>query len=352
MRLKNNHSRMRRIFIGRWLYGSGKFLRMGTTELIKTPAERKREEVLYFWKRHGLAAAMDHSGNSRSTLYEWRKLQKQGQLSPQSKRPRRVRQAKYSSEAVEKIRSIRLAVGYGKEKIAVILKRDSETISASTVGRIIKKYQLPKPVRQDRRIPGTHSVKRLRKPKDIKAKRVGQIVGLDTIVLNYFGVRLYIIVAIDWFSRIAIARAYNNPSSKNAADLLQRMQLILGTKIESVNTYNGSEFLKHFILACEKLQILHFFNYPRCPKMNAITERFNRTLQEEALFPDRNASLAVWNKYLNHFIFQYNFFRPHKALDFRTPIEIFLQPHSSSMYWTHTHSSFSASNPVSFLHLF
>ena len=32
-----------------------------------------------------------------------------------------------------------------------------------------------------------------------------------------------------------------------------------------------------------KEKIIHFHNYPRCPKMNAFIERFNRAIQEESI---------------------------------------------------------------------
>ena len=323
------------IFIGRWIRGAGKFLRMGTTELTKTSVEQRREQILHFWGQHGLAAATDAFSVRRSTLFEWQRRQKIGRLAPESRRPFFVRTPEYSDELVAKIRTIRLATGFGKTKIAAILCREGRRTSESTVGRIITKFKLPKPLKQIKLKRERRPIRRLRKPKDFKSKSVGELVGLDTIVLNYFGFRFYIIVAIDWFSRIAVARCYSNPSSKNAADLLTRMQLALGTKIKSVNTDNGSEFLKNFILACEEMKIIHYFNYPRCPKMNAITERFNRTLQTETEWPELGEPLSVFNQQLLHFLMRYNFYRPHFSLENKTPVEIFIGK-KSRMYWTHT----------------
>ena len=323
------------IFIGRWIRGAGKFLRMGTTELTKTSVEQRREQILHFWRQHGLAAVTDAFGVKRSTLYEWQHLQKLGQLMPKSKRPFSVRKPEYSDELVTEIRVIRFATGYGKTKIAAILRRGSWQTSESTVGRIITKFKLPKPPKQTKPNRSRKPIRRLRKPKDFKSKSVGELVGLDTIVLNYFGFRFYVIVAVDWFSRVAVARCYASPSSKNAADLLHRMQLALGTKIKAVNTDNGSEFLKNFILACENMKIIHYFNYPRCPKMNAITERFNRTLQTETEWPEVDEPLSVFNMRLLHFLMRYNFYRPHFSLENKTPVEIFIGK-KSRMYWTHT----------------
>ena len=323
------------IFIGRWIRGAGKFLRMGTTELTKTTATKRREHILRFWRQHGLAATSDAFGVKRSTLYEWRKRQKQNELTPRSCRPFFVRKPEYSTELVNELRTVRLATGYGKTKLTAILCREGWQTSESTVGRIIKRYRLPKPPKQSQPIRSRKPIQRLRKPRNFRAERTGELVGLDTIVLNYFGFRFYVIVAIDWFSRVAVARCYSNPSSKNAADLLIRMQLALGVKIQAVNTDNGSEFLLNFVKACGELKLIHYFNYPRCPKMNAITERFNRTLQTEVVWPDPTAAFGDFHSRLNHFLFRYNFYRPHHALSNKTPIEVFLGQ-QSRMYWTHT----------------
>lgn len=323
------------IFIGKWLRGAGRFLHMGTNTLSKGSVEQRRGMILQFWRTHGLAAAKDAYRVSQSTLYDWQTRQRKGDLAPQSRKPKNYRKPEYSADLVEEVRNIRVATGYGKDKLTAILKRDGWQVSESTVGRIIHKYKLPKPPKKTRAKRAQKPVARLRKPRDFKSKGPGELVGLDTIVLSYFGFRFYVIVAIDWYSRVAIARCYSSPSSKNAADLLLRMQLALGVPIKAVNTDNGSEFLKNFILACKQMQITHYFNYPRCPKMNAITERFNRTLQEDTVWPERNSPLSEFNQSLSRFIFTYNFYRPHYSLSNQTPVQVFLAKHSS-MYWTHT----------------
>ena len=52
--------------------------------------------------------------------------------------------------------------------------------------------------------------------------------------------------------------------------------------------------------------------------MNAFAERFNRTLQEEATFPLFSEPIEVWNRFLSHYLMQYNFFRPHHSLEYKT----------------------------------
>jgi len=162
-------------------------------------------------------------------------------------------------------------------------------------------------------------------------------VALDTIVLQEKNIKKYIIIAIDINSKIAIARMYQQLNSINTVNLLERMEIALGIKIKAVNTDNGSEFLVNFEKFCRDNKVIHFFIYPRSPKMNAVAERFNRTIQEEANLPDFYESSIIWNKYIAKYIMDYNFSRPHYSLDYKTPVDVLLQKSKkSNMSWTHT----------------
>ncbi len=175
-----------------------------------------------------------------------------------------------------------------------------------------------------------------RLPKDYVIKNPGDLIGMDTITIQENGVKKYIITAVDYFTRIAVARAYSSPSSRNAKDLLMRMKIALGEGIKAVNTDNGSEFMAEYQKACVEMFIKHFWTYPRTPKMNAYAERFNRTIQEEARFPLYSESFEVWNNFISHYVMLYNFFRPHYSLDYSTPVDIYLKSKQSNMWWTHT----------------
>jgi len=328
---------MRQIFVGRWIKGFGKVMQYFTREMGKTEEERRREKILFFWKKHGLAATKDAFHVSRSVLFLWKKKQREGALAPKSKRPRRIRVPTLSQKTRDAICRWRKALPYlGKEKISFLLKKEGICVSPSSVGRIIKRENLPSAPRQyvARR---KKRIRRERKPLDYEIKNAGDLVALDTVVLQENGKKKYIITAIDLFSRISLARNYSRPTSKNAADLLRRMQIALGVPIKAVNTDNGGEFLLHFEKACKKEKIKHFFTFPRTPKMNAFAERFNRTLQEEATFPLFSEPIEVWNRFLSHYLMQYNFFRPHSSLEYKTPVEVFLEKRGKSkMLWTHT----------------
>ena len=59
--------------------------------------------------------------------------------------------------------------------------------------------------------------------------------------------------------------------------------------------------------------------------MNPFCERFNRTIQEEAQFPEFFASIQEWNAWIAHYIMQYNCYRPHVSLEYKRPIDQYLE---------------------------
>ena len=81
-------------------------------------------------------------GISRSTYYRHKKILNNLEkgLAPPSKKPKNLNKPRWTELHKQLVLKIRRAnPTYGKEKIAIILKRDhAQTISQSTVGRILK----------------------------------------------------------------------------------------------------------------------------------------------------------------------------------------------------------------------
>lgn len=244
---------------------------------------------------------------------------------------------------------------YGKEKITKILRRDHGIlVSASWVGKVIKTHKLQYLWRTTesacRFKKGIRKkISRKRPPSLNVPKKCGTWVQVDTVVLYWEGKRVYVMTAVDLTSRFGIAYAYATPSSKNAKDFLEKIRLFFtGTiALKMIQTDNGSEFLKYFDAACREAGIEHTFSRPRSPRMNAFVERFNETIQIECLQKrDAVAPLSWLNEKIRRWLLEYNAYRPHASLDYRTPLDEYiaqLQPSSGevhTMYVTHTAGSF------------
>jgi transposase InsO family protein len=74
----------------------------------------------------------------------------------------------------------------------------------------------------------------------------------------------------------------------------------------------------------EQEKILHYHTYPWCPKMNAHSERFNRTIREGVLNINRYrlTDLAYANRIVRSFLSFYNTKRVHCAFENKlTPLQ-------------------------------
>ena len=140
--------------------------------------------------------------------------------------------------------------------------------------------------------------------------------------VHWNGLKRYIFTAVDKYGKVAYARMYKNKSSKNGEDFLYRLYYLLDGQIPRVGHDNGTEFEKYFKSACQKLQIEQYYSRVQTLKDNPNDERFNRTLQEEFIqLGNFHSDPEVFNRKLTEWLIEYNFHRPHQALNYQTPLE-------------------------------
>lgn len=110
-------------------------------------------------------------------------------------------------------------------------------------------------------------------------------------------------------------------------DFYQRFSDVYPLTIKSWQSDNGGENLGEFDEQLKKDSILHYFSYPRCPKINTYIERYNRTIQEE--FIDNNLDIIhdkqLFYKRLAEYLIFYNTQKPHKSLGLKSPIEYLIE---------------------------
>lgn len=118
------------------------------------------------------------------------------------------------------------------------------------------------------------------------------------------------------------------------------MRQVFPVPLANVLTDNGSEFKKHFTDELKRLHLTHYHTYPKCPRMNPHSERFNRTLQEE--FVNFHAGslldpLSFNIKLMEHLIW-HNSERPHWGLGLKSPVQFLVEnsPAQSRKYWPNT----------------
>ncbi len=320
-----------------------------------TKEAKQRLKILNFWQKYGLEAAGEaFNGISQSTLYEWRKIYRDSgydlkSLNPGSQAPHNTRKREISPDIVSEIRRLRLKVcpNMGKDKVKIFLdrfcqERGIRTISASTIGRVVKDkkiYHHRQKVSHFGVIKTVKKKKKLRKPKDFIAERRGDLVEIDTIVKFVGSIKRYVVTAVDIHSRYAFAWGYERANSANTRDFLRKLRETVPFRIKGVQTDNGSEFHKYFAEYLEQNKTVHYWNYPGKPYRNGHVEKYNRTIQEE--FIDQHEmyleDIGKFNAKLADWLLWYNVERPHWSLWLQSPVDFLIKNHLvSEMCWTNT----------------
>jgi transposase InsO family protein len=320
-----------------------------------TPHAEERARILTFWNTHGDAATKEAFRVSRPTLFRWQKILDENHgkieaLVPKSTAPKRKRRRSIPEPVKNLILKERSFERIGKEKIAVLLKEDGiATLSPSTVGRMLDDLKQQGVLKNPKKLSLSGRTGRLieKKPMQYKPKlrsagHEGQLAKADTIVRFTNGVKRYILTGIDLETEFAFAYGYSSHSSKAASDFMRTFKSVAPLSLTHVQTDNGSEFKDHFEIVCEQENIIHFFSYPKSPKMNAEVERFNRTLSEAFISKNRHLlayNLPAFNRALMDWMLWYNTRRPHWSIGLLSPLRYIcnnLPAEKYQMCWTST----------------
>jgi len=110
-------------------YGIKGFYRVGSYAIksaMNNEISNQRLKTLKFWDKHGIAAAIDHSGKSRRTLYSWKAAYEEAGLMglcPKSKAPQQRRRRDWPKQLIKRIRELRCEFpNFGKEQCQVLLE--------------------------------------------------------------------------------------------------------------------------------------------------------------------------------------------------------------------------------------
>jgi len=301
----------------------------------------RRLQWMTHYLQHGRNAAFTcrHFGISRQTFYRWWRRYDPHNLATlegRSHRPHRRRQPTWSAQLAERILRLRRHYPrWGKDKLAVLLRRETLGVSTSMVGRILTDLQRrgvlvepPRPAvlrRQRRRLRRRPWA--TRKPRFWPVRQPGDLVELDTKqVRPARGVLLQHFSARDVVSRWDVVQVHLQATAQTAAQFLDALLRRMPFPVAALQVDGGSEFAAEFEQACQTRGLPLFVLPPRSPKLNGHVERAHRTHNEEfyEVTPDRwtvpelNGQLRAWER-------TYNTVRPHQALGYLTPQQFVAQ---------------------------
>jgi len=325
----------------------------------------QRLRIMKFYDRYGEQATKEAFGADRKVISRWRQKLKRHEgalegLVPESTRPKRTRSMTVATEILQFIRNIRQEhPRLGKEKIKPLLdefcqEKGLRPIAESTIGKVIKRHKLF--YQKNGRVYHDPSMKRQPKDKRLRVKRsprhedFGHIIA-DTVERVTDGVKDYFYSAIDAKLKFALTLNYKRLNSKNMNDFYERFSALYPLQIKDWQTDNGSENLGEFDRTLQKAAIPHLFIYPRCPKINSIIERYNRTIQEE--FIDNHLDIihdkSLFHRHLAEYMLFYLTKRIHTSLDKMTPVDYLMKKGGMShLYGTYTPPIQAPQFPLSF----
>lgn len=295
----------------------------------------KRLQWFDYYKNHGRNARLTcrYFGISPQTFYRWKRRYNPRyleSLEEHSRRPRHLRQPTASVDLVEAVRKLREQYPrWGKDKLAAILCQRDMPVSASMVGRIIRRLKdrgaLKEPAlnyvstgKRQRARPYAR-----RKPKDYRARQVGDLVELDTLDIRPLpGVSFKHFTAHDTISRWDVIGVYNRATATSATRFLDILIERMPFPVKAIQVDGGSEFEAIFETECQKRGINLFVLPPRSPKLNGGVERAHRTHTEEFYeITDSTFDIADLEQELLEWEHTYNMVRPHQALGYLTPFK-------------------------------
>ena len=334
------------------LYNYG--LRHNPNYTMITKEAEQRVKILKFWRQYGLKATQSAFGAKRSTLYGWWRIyQSSGyrtdSLNPKSQAPKNRRKREINPKIINEIRRLRFEVcpNMGKAKVKFELddfckNNHLATISESTIGRVIKDkkiYHHRQKVSHFGKIKPIKKQPKERKPVGLVVDSPGDLIELDTVVKFAYGIKRYIITAVDIKTRYSFALAYTKHDSVSTKDFFKKLEQVFPYDIRAAQTDNGSEFHRYFRDYLKQSQIKHYWNYPGRPYRNGHIEKYNRTIQEE--FIDWHEvlleDLDLFNQKLVDWLLWYNTKRRHWGLNLTSPVDYLIKNNFvSRMCWTNT----------------
>jgi len=213
----------------------------------------------------------------------------------------------------------------GSRKITILLRKEMR-ISRPTVQRYMREMGIaaiyPAP-----RLSKQHPEHKIYPYllRNLGIKRPNQVWSLDITFIRLRGGWLYLVVVLDWFSRFVVS--WELSQSLEIDFVLSAIdRALLQAVPEICNTDQGSQFTSprftERILAAEAQVSMD--GRGRVVD-NIFTERLWRSVKYEEVYLHDYGSPREALQSLERYFRFYNFERPHQALDYRTPADLYYQ---------------------------
>jgi len=213
---------------------------------------------------------------------------------------------------------------YGARKLAAWLKGKGQTVNRKRVRRLMQLMGLQAIYRRPRTSkpgPGHKIYPYLLR--GLTITRPNQVWATDITYIPMQKGFLYLVVILDWYSRHILAWRLSN-SLENDFCLEALQEALKKVQPEIFNTDQGSQFTsKEFIALLENQGIRVSMDGSGSYNDNLFVERFWRTLKYEEVYLKAYSDAREARREIGRYIQFYNGERPHQALGYQTPAEVY-----------------------------
>ena len=216
---------------------------------------------------------------------------------------------------------------YGSRKITEKLRREEWTISRKTVQSYMQEMGI-KAI-----YPGPNLSKRNQAEaiypyllRDIKSGWPDHIWGIDITYIRLTHGWMYLVAILDWFSRYVVS--WELDQTLELPFVLTAVERALAQATPQIcNSDQGSHFTSpQYIERLLAKDVRISMDGKGRALDNIFTERLWRTVKYEEVYLHDYESPKAARKGLSAYLTSYNQERPHQALGYRTPAEVYSQP--------------------------
>lgn len=162
--------------------------------------------------------------------------------------------------------------------------------------------------------------------RNVAIERPNQVWAMDITYLPMQRGFIYLTVVLDWVTRRILSwRLSNSLTADFCVEALEEAIVRYG-RPEIMNTDQGSQFTSaEFVGALQANQIAVSMDGKGCWRDNVFVERLWKTIKYEEVYLHAYDSVSAAKDSLARYVTFYNERRPHRALDGRTPDDIYFK---------------------------
>ena len=213
---------------------------------------------------------------------------------------------------------------YGSRRMKAWLERSGIRVSRKRVQRVMRAmglraiYRRPSTSRRSPQHPFYPYLLR-----NVRITRPNQVWAADITYLPMAWGFLYLVAVMDWHSRYVVAWRLSN--TLEAGFCAEALEEALGKgQPEVFNTDQGSQFTSlEFTQVLQEQRVKISMDGKGRYQDNIFVERLWRTVKYGEVYLKACASVLEAQRGLEDYFRFYNGLRPHQALDYRTPVEVF-----------------------------